>query len=166
MTSRERALDPEARLQDALDAGYRYLGHRDRTVKEVRRHLEMRRVEPETIDAAVASLAESGYLDDARYALRFAEDRRSLDAWGADRIERKLVSVGVAPEHIEAALTAQDAAEELQAAVALLERRLRVAPADDRERGKALGLLVRRGYGLDLAHEAVRAFERSAARAA
>jgi regulatory protein len=166
MTSGERARDPEARLQDALDAAYRYLGHRDRTVKEVRRHLEMRRVEPETIDATVASLAESGYLDDARYAQRFAEDRRSLDSWGADRIERKLVAVGVAPEHIEAALAAQDAEDELAAAVAVLERRLRVAPADDRERGKALGLLVRRGYALDLAHEAIRAFERTAPRAA
>lgn len=166
MTSRERALDPEARLQDALDAAYRYLGHRDRTVQEVRRHLEVRRVEPQTIDAAVASLAESGYLDDARYAQRFAEDRRSLDSWGADRIARKLVSVGIAPEYIEAAVAAQGADEELAAAVAVLERRMRVAPADDRERGKALGLLVRRGYGLDLAHEAVRAFERSAPQAA
>jgi len=166
MTPEERARDPEARLQDALDAAYRYLGHRDRTVKEVRRHLEMRRVEPGTIDATVASLAESGYLDDARYAQRFAEDRRSLDAWGADRIERKLVAVGVAPEHIEAALAAQDTEDELAAAIAVLERRLRVAPADDRERGKALGLLVRRGYALDLAHEAIRAFERSASHAA
>ena len=166
MTSGERARDPEARLQDALDAAYRYLGHRDRTVKEVRRHLEMRRVEPETIDATVASLAESGYLDDARYAQRFAEDRRSLDSWGADRIERKLVAVGVAPEHIEAALAAQGTEDELAAAVAVLERRLRVAPADDRERGKALGLLVRRGYALDLAHEAIRAFERTAPQAA
>ena len=36
------------------------------------------------------SCTEQGYLDDARYAQRFAEDRRTLDAWGAERIERRL----------------------------------------------------------------------------
>ncbi len=33
-------------------------------------------------------------------------------------------------------------------------------PADQRERERALGLLVRRGYELELAYDAVRAFER------
>ena len=33
-------------------------------------------------------------------------------------------------------------------------------PSSDRARGRALGLLIRRGYELELAHEAVRAFER------
>jgi regulatory protein len=162
MTGRERALDPEARLQDALDAAYRYISYRERTVAEVRRHLERRRVEPGTIEQAIAALHEAGYLDDAGYARRFAHDRRELDAWGADRIERKLRTVGIASEHIEAAIAEQDGEQELAAAVALLERRMRVAPADDRDRNKALGLLVRRGYDLELAHDAVRAFSRSA----
>ena len=166
MTGRERALDPEARLQDALDAAYRHLGHRDRTVAEIRRHLERRRVEPDTIDAAVQALADAGYLDDAGYARRFAQDRRNLDSWGADRIARKLAVVGVAQEHIDAAIAEQDGTGELSAAVALLERRMRVAPADDRDRNRALGLLVRRGYALELAHDAVRAFERGAREAA
>jgi regulatory protein len=166
VTSRERAMDPEARLQDALDAAYRYLSHRERTVQEVRRQLERRRVEPATIDAAIEALIESGYLDDAGYARRFAEDRRNLDAWGADRIARKLLAVGVAEEYVEAAVAAQDGDTELAAAIAVLERRLRVPPADDRDRNRALGLLVRRGYDLELAHTAIRAFEQSSSRAA
>ena len=44
----------------------------------------------------VAELREQGYLDDARFAQRFAEDRRTLDAWGAERIERRLRDAGVA----------------------------------------------------------------------
>ena len=40
----------------------------------------------------VAELRHLGYLDDARYAQRFAEDRRTLDAWGAERIERRLLA--------------------------------------------------------------------------
>ena len=149
-------------LQHALDLAYRYLGHRDRTVAEVRRHLEVKRVEPATIDAALAELHEQGYLDDARFAQRFAEDRRALDAWGADRIERKLRDAGVAAEHIQAALATQTADEERDAAIELLRRRLPAPPRDDRSRERALGLLVRRGYDLELAYDAVRAFERAA----
>jgi len=119
-------------------------------------------VEPATVDAAVAELHEQGYLDDARFAKRFAEDRRALDAWGAERIERKLRDVGVAPEHIAAALSSQSTDDERAAAIALLRRRLGAPPHDDRSRERALGLLVRRGYDLDLAYDAVRAFERAA----
>ncbi len=160
MTSEERALDPQARLQDALDAAYRHLSRRERTEAELRRHLEHRRVEPSTIEEALAALREQGYADDIGYARRFAEDRRKLDGWGADRIERRLATLGVAPEHISAAISAQDADGELAAALSVLEQRLAAAPADDRERGKALGLLVRRGYDLTIAHDAIRAFER------
>src|SRR5690606_33834641 len=71
--------DPAVRRQRALDAAYRYLARRDRTVFELRRHLEGRRVEPDAIEHAVAELCEQGYLDDARYARTFAEDRRALD---------------------------------------------------------------------------------------
>src|SRR4051794_32748809 len=67
----DRLLDPGLRLQHALDLGYGYLGRRDRTTVEVRRHLEAKRVEPATVDEAVAELHAQGYLDDARYAQRF-----------------------------------------------------------------------------------------------
>jgi regulatory protein len=154
------AHDPQVRLQRALDAAYRYLARRDRTVFEVRRHLEGRRVEPDAIEQAVAELQEQGYLDDARYARTFAEDRRALDGWGPDRIARKLAQAGVDPEHIEAALAGRDRAQELDAAVEVLRRKLRVPPADDRGRERALGMLARRGYDLELAYDAVRAFER------
>jgi regulatory protein len=151
------------RLQHALDVAYRFLGHRDRTVAEVRRHLAARGVEPATVDEAVEDLGRQGYLDDARYAQRFAEDRRTIDAWGAERIERRLLAVGIAPELIEGAMSERDGAEELEAAVAVLRRRFPRAPADDRDRDRALGMLVRKGYDLELAYDAVRAFERHAA---
>jgi regulatory protein len=146
----------------ALDLAYRYLGQRDRTVAEMRRYLEGKRVDPATIDDAVAELTEQGYLDDARYARRFAEDRRRLDAWGAERIERRLVALGVDPSLAAAAGTDDEGHDELAAAVALLRRRLWTAPRTDRERERALGLLVRRGYELELAYDAVRALERDA----
>ena len=157
----QRASDPQAQLQDALDLSFSYLGHRDRTVAEVRGHLERKLVEPAGIDAAIAELEHLGYLDDARYAQRFAEDRRRLDAWGAERIERRLVALGVAPELAGAAASAGEGHDELEAAVELLRRRFAPPLGSDRERDRALGLLARRGYELERAYDAVRAFDRA-----
>jgi regulatory protein len=149
--------DPSARLQRALDFAFRYLGRRDRTVAEVRRHLEAKRCEPAAIDAAIAELQEQGYLDDAGYAQRFAEDRRELDGWGAERIARKLTAAGVDREQIAVACDARDREAELEAAIAVLRGRFRVPPETDRDRERALGMLVRKGYDLELAYDAVRA---------
>jgi regulatory protein len=153
----------EERLQHAVDVAYRFLDRRDRTAAEVRERLEAEEIETEVVDETIAELTRQGYLDDARYAHRFAEDRRTIDAWGAERIERRLLAVGVDPALIGAALGERDTAEELEAALAVLRRRLPRAPADDRDRDRALGILVRKGYDLDLAYDAVRAYERDAA---
>jgi regulatory protein len=161
VTTAERAIDPEARLQHALDLSYRYLGFRDRTVLEVRRHLEAKRVEPDTIEQTVAELGEQGYLDDARFAQRFVEDRRTLDHWGNERIERKLLASGVAGELVEAALVAAARDEsQLDAALTVLQRRFRTPPQTDRDRERALGFLVRKGYELEVAYDAIRAYGR------
>jgi regulatory protein len=69
----------------------------------------------------------------------------------------------VDPALIVAALEVQDGESELGAAVALLQRRVRGPLDSERERERALGLLVRKGYELELAYDAVRAFERDAA---
>jgi regulatory protein len=152
-----RLEDPEARLQHARDLAWRALNRRERTVTEMARLLAGKRVEPSAIDTVVGELREQGYLDDASYAQRFAEDRRRLDAWGADRIERKLLSLGIDRELIAAALGDRGPEDELAAARALLTRRFPGPPQTPRERDRALGMLVRKGYGLELAYDALRA---------
>ncbi len=151
-----RALDPEARLQHAREIAWRALNRRDRTEGELRAVLADKRAEPGAIEQVVEELREGGYLDDAGYAQRFAEDRRRLDGWGSERIERRLRSLGVDPEHVAAAIGEQPAEVELAAAVALLERRFPRAPETIRERDRALGMLVRKGYELELAYDALR----------
>ena len=105
------------------------LNKRDRTVDEVGGMLLGKRVEPAVADQVVTELIELGYLDDARYAERFAEDRRRLDGWGSDRIARRLRELGVDREHIDAALAAQDPEEEMEAALELLRRRCPQPPS-------------------------------------
>jgi regulatory protein len=152
----------EEALEGALQKAYRYLGHRDRTVAELRKHLVAKGAPEEIADGAIAILVEQGYVDDARFARQFAEDRRTLDSWGGDRIERRLRELGVAAEHIAPTLAA-GAESEMGAAVELLRRRFPAPPETDRDRDRALGLLVRRGYDLELAYDAIRALGRSAA---
>jgi regulatory protein len=152
----ERRPDPETRLQHARDVAWRFLNRRDRTEAELRRTLADKRVEPDLIDRVLAELAEGGYVDDARYAQRFAEDRRRLDAWGSDRIERRLLALGVDREHVAVALAEQGGEEELEAALALVERRFPAGIHTPRERDRALGVLVRKGYDAELAYDAVR----------
>ncbi|HWC27994.1 MAG TPA: RecX family transcriptional regulator [Solirubrobacteraceae bacterium] len=147
----------------ALELALRQLSRRDRTEAELRRYLAGKEVAEPAADAAVAELRRMGYLDDARYARTFAEDRRSLDGWGAERIERRLLALGVDRGLVAEAVGARDGAGELQAAVELLRRRWRRAPVGDRERERALAMLVRKGYDLELAYYAVRAFERTTA---
>jgi regulatory protein len=157
-----RALDPEQRLQHALDLAFRYLSRRDRTVLEMRRYLEGKRVEPGAIDQAIAYLGREGYLDDARFARQFAEDKRLLDEWGADRIERRLATLGVPAELVHDAVVARDRDGELEAALALLQRRFPVLDDDPRERRRAFGVLARKGYEQDLAWDAIRRHVRAA----
>jgi regulatory protein len=145
----------------ALELAFSHLGKRDRTEAEVRRHLAAKDVGEQEAEAAIAEIVRMGYLDDARYARTFAEDRRNLDGWGPQRIERRLLALGVDGELVAAAIGTREGAEELEAALALLRRRCRAVPASERERERALGILVRKGYDLELAYAAVRAFERA-----
>jgi regulatory protein len=158
----DRVMDDRER---ALQLAYRAVGHRDRTVAELRTFLERKRVEPESIAAAVAELREAGLLDDARYARRFAEDKRELESWGAERIARELQRRGIAPDLIETVVADRSREAELDTALLLLERRV-PRPVDDRERDRAWRLLIRRGYEPELAYEAVRRHERSDGRRA
>jgi regulatory protein len=149
-------------LERALDLAHRAVGRRERTISELRAVLERKRVGPGAIDAAVAELCEEGLLDDARYARRFAEDKRELERWGSERIARDLQRRGIPPDLIEATVADHSREAELATALLLLERRLATPPRDDRERDRAWRLLVRRGFASEIAYQAVRAHERAA----
>jgi regulatory protein len=153
-------MDDRSRERErALQLAYRAVGRRERTVAELRTLLERKRVEPEAIDDAVTELIQAGLLDDARYASRFAEDKRELERWGSERIARELQRRGVPPALIETAIADRSREAELETAMLVLEQRV-PAPRDDRDRDRAWRLLVRRGYEAEVAYEAVRRHER------
>jgi regulatory protein len=146
---------------NAVQLAYAYLNRRDRTEAELRAYLLKRDLGEVDVEAAVTELLEFGYVDDARYARMFAQDKRTLEEWGSDRIRRSLRERGVDQDLIDAALSEVDPEnDELSRALALLRRRFPEPPADRRERDRALGVMVRKGFDSDLALDALSVYSR------
>lgn len=150
------------RVEDALEKAFRYLAKRDRTSSQVRQRLEEKGIDGATADAAIAELERQGYLDDERFARLYAEDRRNLDGWGTERIAAGLAQAGIHRDTIALVESGRDRSDELEDAISVLERKWPVPPADDRDRERALAHLVRRGYELELAYDAIREHGRAA----
>lgn len=157
----------EERLQRALDLAYAYLNRRDRTVEEVRRQLERKGISEDVREAAISTLIDQRFLDDERFARLYVSDKRTLEQWGADRIRRGLLARGLDRERIDQALAdaeseaiVESGESELDRAVAVLRRRFPEPPVDRRERERALGVLLRKGYDGDLALDALTAHAR------
>jgi regulatory protein len=143
------------RNDEPYELALRALSYKERTESELRSWLAEREVAEPDIEEVIVLLIEAGAIDDASFARRYAEDKRSLAGWGPDRITRALEGRGVAREDVEAALGGDDEEAQLERAISLLGDR-GLACESGRERDRALGLLVRRGYPLELAYEAVR----------
>ena len=157
----------EERLQRALELGYAYLNRRERTVEELRGQLERKGIAPPLAETAVAVMAEQGLVDDERFVRMFVADKRTLEQWGNDRIMRGLISRGIDRGLAQTAVAEADVdadtgepESELDRALALLRRRFPAPPADRRERERALGVLLRKGYESDLALDALSAYAR------
>jgi regulatory protein len=129
----------------------------------VRAHLTGHGVDAEVADAVVEELIEQGALDDERFARVFVQDKRALEQWGAERIKRGLVARGIDRELADAALAepsadndgGDDGDDERDRALALLHHRFPVPPRERRDRERALGVLLRKGYEYELALEAL-----------
>lgn len=152
----EPGLWADREQERAVQLAYRAIATRERTVAEVRAFLERKDLEESLVEYALAELTRSGALDDARFARLFTEDRRAIDQWGTERIERELRRRGVQGEEVGLALSELDRTDELSAAVELLGQKVR-PPESEKERDRAWRMLVRKGYEPELAYEAVRA---------
>lgn len=150
-----------ARTTDAYELALKALAYRERSIHELREWLEGRDCPEEEVRSALEELIACGQLDDERFAHRYAEDKRELSGWGADRIRTALLERGVAAQLAERAVASGgDHASEVGRAHELLVRRGEDLDCDG-ARARALGFLTRRGYDYEVAHEAIRVYESS-----
>jgi regulatory protein len=144
----------------AADA-YRLLGHRSRSRHELRSRLLRKGYEEPAVAGVLEKLAADGLLDDAEFARSYVADKRGLNGWGAQRIRRGLVALGVAVEVIDAALAdgppggeADDA--ELQRALDFLRRKGGPRAPLETARRRAFQALQRRGFAGDVCYAALK----------
>lgn len=148
--------------EEAFERALEALSRHERTSAELAAALTERGFEAAEVEAAIGRLIDVGALDDERFAVSFATDKRELRGWGPQRIREALAGRGLGPELIERALAGESHTDQLERAIGLLEGRGEV-PVDGRSRARAVAYLARRGYDSEVAHDALRAVERRAA---
>jgi regulatory protein len=162
LRSGQRLSDEEIGLLTAADdvekayhRALNLLSYRPRSVAEVRRNLQGKKTDPETIEAVVARLTENGMLDDAAFARFWVENRTAFSPRSGRLMSYELRQKGVAGEDIEVALPSEDREGAREAAT---RRSRSLASLDyDAFRRKLLPYLQRRGFGYETAADAVEA---------
>src|SRR5581483_8056587 len=141
---------PEAQVERALEIAYSYLNKRERTAAEVARRLRREGFSSEKIAQTLGLL----------------HDERTLERWGSERIRRALIQRGVDSDTVAMALDAgggepgSPSETEQERALTLLHSRFPERPRSRRDRDRALGVLLRKGYEPELAFEALSAYLR------
>jgi len=148
--------------KDAFEAALAALNRKERTAHELTLWLKGRGFGIEEIEVALRRLFEAEVLDDERFARCFAEDKRELMGWGAERIREALLARGVEGSIVDAVLTADSYGDQLGRAREVLVRRGRPLEGNA-DRQRALDYLARRGYDYEIAYEAVRSLSARAA---
>lgn len=151
-----------AKPGDAYELALSALATKERTEAELAEWLRERGVPEEALAEVLARLTAEGAVDDEEFARRYAEDKRELRAWGPDRIAEALRSRGVGRDRIDAALAVEDVESQIRRAGALLAER-RMSCLTESDRGRALGLLARRGFPSEVGYAAIRRHRGSSA---
>jgi SOS response regulatory protein OraA/RecX len=139
-----RQLRRELRKAEAFGAAVRTVSRRDVSTRRLRERLAARGVRPREADGAVAALARSGVVDDARTAGHRARALAER-GWGDAAVTARLASEGFSAQDVETALAGLRPESERAGALA-------AAGADPRATWK---LLARRGFSPETVEDVV-----------
>ena len=132
----------------ARSVALRFLSHRPRTIKEMNDRLSQEDLTADSIEAVIADLTRSGYLDDEQFARMWAESRASHRPRGRRVVSQELSSRGVSRETIESVLDSYypDDADLVRK---VATRRAEIMRGLDKMtfRRRLSGYLARRGFG-------------------
>ncbi|HEX5690744.1 MAG TPA: RecX family transcriptional regulator [Roseiflexaceae bacterium] len=137
----------------ALQAAYRLLEVRPRSVAEIRDRLRRKEFSPEQIEATIERLTALDMLDDAAFARLWVENRQTLRPRGVsalrDELRRKGIDRAVADTILsDEALTSEEGNRAMEIARNALKK---YATSPDRAtfQRRLGGFLQRRGFGFD-----------------
>ncbi len=136
----------------ALDKAIYFIAYQDRTEQEVRRKLLSSGYKHELIDEVVDILKNDGYIDDARYASIFIENR--IKKYGIKKLRYDMRKRGISSHIIEEALSHADIDERFDFALQIAQKKLKeleMSTIDSyKKKQRIYSLLARRGYSYDI----------------
>ncbi|MEK0315956.1 regulatory protein RecX [Cohnella sp. 56] len=151
-------LRKEQEKEEAYRSALYMLEFKTRTQTELRRGLARKGYSTDAIAGCLERVVRQGYVNDAVFAQRFAEQRVTGHKKGSRLIRQELMQRGVDKLQIDEAIRGLDEDAERASALALAKKRWpSVKGKSERERQmKLMNMLLRRGFPGSTAREAVR----------
>jgi len=135
----------------------RFLSARDRSVREVRKHLRAKGWEAAACDRAVERLQAEGYLDDHAFARRWVDMRCRTSPRSRLAVIQELKQKGVLREAIDAAVACMDEAALALACIQKKARQWERYGEDEKER-RIVVFLQRKGFSYAVGRKAAQAY--------
>jgi regulatory protein len=159
VNSSSEPVDPDADPEEvARTIVLRLLTGQARTRGELAEALRRRNVPTEAADAVLVRMTEVGLIDDTEFARSWVDSRQQRRHLSRMVLRRELRGRGVADEVVDEAVAGVTAADELQAAKALAEKKLRSMRGLDAQvqRRRLAAALARRGFAADMVRAVLR----------
>ena len=141
----------------------RLLTARDYTAARLREKLHGRGYVDQDVEAALERMVSESWVDDRRFAERFAEGALASGRYYGRRLQQEMRRRGLQPELVAEVLGRVlmecDEAEEVRAIVDRRFNGFSFSSASDREKRRTIGFLQRRGLSLSAILRALRATE-------
>lgn len=125
----------------------RLLEFRSHSERELADKLRIKGASDEHIELTLDFCRRYGFVNDASYAERKANDLINLKKYGIRRIRNELKMKGISDEIIEDVLSALDTEKETENLINLVEKRLK-GDFSDKNKDKCLRYFVYRGYDI------------------
>lgn len=147
--------DKKISYEQCLKKAFSYLSRYSCSEARLRSYLERKGCQ-EYLDAIVAGLKEKGYLDDEATARLLVEGLKRR--YGLKMIRKKLLDKGFQPGTVRKILAELSADSEIQTAIKLAEKKLKVIKDKDSRkiREKLFRFLSSRGFNYEIAAKAVK----------
>ena len=149
-------LTPDQAYQYSL----RLLTGRDYTVAKMKQKLVTRGVAGDTLETLLHQLQREGWLDDIRYAQRFAESALSSGRFYGARLRLEMRRRGFSAEVVaETLMPLLAECDETSEVTSVAERRypgFSYSAASDRDKRRVVGFLQRRGFSFSSIMQALR----------
>lgn len=150
-SSKSTNSDP-ASGRSAYQYALRLLNARDYTVKRLHEKLTAKEYEATACRIALEQLQSEGWLNDLRYAERFAESAVSSGRYFGQRLRMEMKRRGFAREVVDSVLEqVRQCGDEDREILKILQRRyagFSYGDATEKEKKRIIGYLQRKGFGL------------------